>query len=149
MNTMKRFGVIATIGIAGALAAPQVVNADPTARTEESVTFPGFDPCTGTPHMLTVDTEVRTHQHRNTTVITYRPSGGSTDSGYLLKSSSRTTVLNPNTISDRLIEIWQHPDGRKMRAQVVVVIDAGTGMPRVLRTPPDTVSCIGGPTIMP
>lgn len=112
-----------------------------------SVTFPDDDPCTSTvdpeEHMVTVAGTASSHALPNGNVVVRYRRSVTTDSGYEGRGEA-VEVHNGQVFRLHWSDILTHPDGRMIRAHLVVVVDLKTSPPslRVLRGGP--VRCIRG-----
>lgn len=99
-----------------------------------SVTFPDDDPCTEpfdpTEHIVTISGTLFVHSLPNGKVVIRAERTITTDSEYEGRGE-HTFVDNGNVIEFQLNDINTHPDGRKFRAHVIVVVDLSAGTVRV------------------
>lgn len=101
-----------------------------------STTFPDNDPCTDVfdpkEHMVTISGTAWVHALPNGNTVMRAKRTITTDSGYEGRGV-QTEVINGNTRTFHLHDINTHPDGRKMRAEFVFIVDLSTQTVRVLR----------------
>lgn len=123
-STMRKFALLiaATVMIVAGFA-PISASADPPVVFEESFTFSGVNPCTGEPHDISIDLEVRLHpDHQNNLVVNLSRSGTTSDGAIML---SGTESFNENAIGLRahLNDVWHNPEtGDRFQALGLLVV---------------------------
>jgi len=118
--------------------APPAAADAPTAMPFE-VTFPDVNPCTGLMHTVTIAGTAYFHEHDGRVVgraertITTVPTG-------FVGHGTESFVDNGQVFMDRLTDILTNPDGDRIRAQFVIVVDLSTDTVRVEK---GEVTCLG------
>ena len=121
-----------------ALAAP--ASADPPTATPFSDTFPDVDPCTGGIHTVTIAGTSYVHSHGDRIVVRSERTITTAPTGYVGHGTD-TFVDNGRTLLFRLTDILRAPNGNKIKAQFIIVLDLATGTSRVER---GGLTCLGG-----
>jgi hypothetical protein len=142
-----------------ALAVPMLLIAcdqnDPTApdppqlkvgAANAPIPFPFFDqfddlnPCTGLFHTITVTGTQWRHEHNNNLVVREK-STITTSDGFEGKVSATdvTNFSGANVYKSTFNSMLTHPDGAKIRAHFVLVVDLETGTVRVFKFAADCV----------
>jgi len=125
---MKR--VIASILAIAILAFTAPAGADRPVEFTDSVTFPATNPCSGLDHEVTIDFEIRLHEHGNK-VIVHLKRTGTTDDGYVMDHGVENQVFNGNIFRAAFTDNWRRADGSKFKAQGVFVDNLNTGEVKV------------------
>ncbi len=78
--------------------------------------FEDVNPCTGEPHVITIELVIRERVHKNNFVATVRASGSTSD-GYTMVSGSETVVETKKGVNARFMDRWVGEDGSKFQAR--------------------------------
>ena len=120
-------GVLLAMGAAVTPAA-----ADPPMEFTDSFTFTDVNPCSGLDHEVTIDSEIRLHQHQDRVVVHVRRTG-STDSGYVMEHGVLSFQDNGKVVTQSFSDNWKRADGSKFKAQGTFVLDLSTNTVQVDR----------------
>lgn len=113
--------------------------ADPPTQFSDSVTFVDVNPCTGLNHTVTIAVTGSEHLHDGrlvghaTRTITTDPTG-------FVGHGTESFVDNGQIFRYRLTDILTNPDGDRIRARFVIVIDLSTETVRVEK---GELTCLG------
>jgi hypothetical protein len=113
--------------------------ADPPTQFSDSVTFVDVNPCTGLNHTVTIAVTGFEHFHDGrlvahaTRTITTDPTG-------FVGHGTESFVDNGQTFRYRLTDILRNPDGDRIRARFVIVIDLSSELVRVEK---GELACLG------
>ncbi len=136
MSRRIAFVVASFLLFAGFVASPAA--ADRPVEFTDSVTFVDTNPCTGLDHEITLNSEVRLHQHDGRIVVHVKRTGN-TDTGYVLEHGVLNLQDNGNVVSQAFSDKWTRADGSKFKAKGTFVLDLSTDTVRVDRF---SLSCI-------
>lgn len=106
---------LGTIGLMGSTAA-----ADRPVEFEDTLVFPEVNPCTNAPMLVTINAEVRLHEHGERFVAIVSRTG-STDDGYVMDHSVESAVFNGNVFRQGFMDQWRNEDGSKFQVRGVFV----------------------------
>ncbi len=118
------------------LAAPAA--ADPPTRFSDSVTFVDLNPCTGEPHQVTMTVTGSEHLHDGR-LVGHAKRTFTTDSGFV-GHGSVSYVDNGQISKGTFTDILTSPDGDRIRAHGVLVIDPSTD---TVRADQIGITCLG------
>ena len=125
---------LATLGFAAAPAA-----ADPPTTEPFSFTFEDVNPCTGLMHTVTIAGTAYFHEHDGRVVGRAERTIATVPTGFV-GHGTESFVDNGQVFMDRLTDILTNPDGDRIRAQFVIVVDLSTDTVRVEK---GEVTCLG------
>jgi hypothetical protein len=115
------------------------VAADAPIEFDDGDTFTDVNPCTGGDMMVTINVDVKVHEHRNN-FVAHVSKTGSTDDGYIMNHGSESQVGNKNVFRASFTDNWTNADGSKFKAQGTFVVDIETDTVRVDRF---RLRCVG------
>lgn len=148
------FSLVAVASLFAALLLPAAASADrPVQLPTETVTFGAPNPCTGEFHEVTLVFGVRSHQHRNGFVDIIDRSGTTSD-GFEMRNGREIQGVNFNNavFHSTFMDLWFNADtGQKFRVHgvFVAVFENGPPDPTEIRVENFSLTCIGGPTLLP
>jgi hypothetical protein len=129
---IKRLSLALTSAVLFTALVAMPAAADPPVESTDSVMFPDVNPCSGLIHQVTIDFEIRLHQHQNRVVV-HIGRTGSTDSGYRMDHGVLNAQNNGNVAKQTFSDIWSRDDGSKFKAQGTFVLDLSNNAARVDR----------------
>lgn len=139
--------LLATLGASPA-------SADKPFVIEDSDEFVDVNPCTGLEMDIRLDFVVAIHEHRNTLVVKIDRSGETSD-GSITRNGTETDTFNAMSEIGHIsfMDTWYNPEtGAKFMARgvgVAVLEDGPFAEPTEIRVERFSLSCIGGPTMLP
>jgi hypothetical protein len=113
--------------------------ADPPTQFSDSVTFVDVNPCTGLDHAVTIAVTVFEHFHDGR-VVGHAKRTITTDPTGFVGHGTDSVVDNGQIFKFRLTDILTNPDGDRIRARFVIVIDLSTETVRVEK---GELTCLG------
>lgn len=120
----------------------------------DSFSFPSINPCTGAPHLVTIDVMVRFHEHHNNFVINITRSGSTSD-GFVMHNGTETQNYNPvsEVATTQFKDFWRNSEtGQRFHVrgnQTLVFGDGIEAPPTEVRVENFSLRCIGAPTLLP
>ncbi|MEA2058759.1 MAG: hypothetical protein U9O63_08560 [Actinomycetota bacterium] len=141
----RRLAILATVTVLiGLVAAPAAAD-NPSAFGPFTFPIDGVDPCTGSPHQITLEFVVFAHEGHKNNFVERLEMSGSTDSGYVLVGGHNNFVANNNVVTSGFKEVWSNPEtGAKYQATGKFKI---TGNGAVVDE--FALRCVGAATILP
>lgn len=136
----RTIGVLAATGLGLASLGAAPAAADAPVEFSDSVTFTDVNPCSGLPMKVTINNELREHQHPNN-FVGHISKTGTTSDGYVMDNGVENFVANRNVVRGAFTDNWRHPDGSKFKAQGMFVFDLTN---EELRVDQFTLRCVGG-----
>ena len=120
--------------------------ADKPAAFSFSVTFTDLNPCTGTPHDITIFLDVYEHQEHNNNFVGRVVRTGFTSDGFEMFAGGERFILNNNVVVSSFRDMWRSEDGRMFTANGRFMLNFNQGQVKVDRF---ELRCIGDDTILP
>lgn len=139
--------LLATLGASPA-------SADKAFVFEDGAEFSDFNPCTGEPQDIMLSVVVKIHEHGNN-IVAKVDRAGTTSDGFVMRNGTETQTLNFKSLVGHFsfMDNWYNPEtGAKFQARGVGVAVFGDGPmadPTEFRVDRFSLSCVGGPTILP
>lgn len=115
------------------------VSADPPAEFGVTERYVAVNPCTGFEHLVTLNFDIRQHQHGNKRILRANVTGSTSD-GFVLKNGVYREKEVGDRFSSSVRNLWRHPDGSRFREQGRTVIDEATQGPIIDRR---RAKCLG------
>ena len=109
----------AGIGVVGLTGSP--ASADRPIEFSDSSTFADVNPCTDELVDITINVDVRLHEHKNGNVVVHVSRTGTTSDGYVMDHGQENFVSNGNVVRSTLNDVWRNGDGSAFQAQSVFV----------------------------
>jgi hypothetical protein len=130
--------ILLTLAALGLALAPPAAADPPTAMPFE-VTFSDVNPCTGLMHEVTIAGTEFVHSHDGRILI-YSKRTITTDPTRFVGHGTDTFVVNGQVAKYTMTDILTNPDGDRIRARTVFVLDLSTETVRVDKF---EVTCLG------
>ena len=146
IRNSKLAGLVAaaalSLGAVGLISSP--VSADKPTEIEDSVTFGAFNPCTDEPHDVTLNFDIRLHEHGEKAIV-HLSRTGTTDDGFVMNHGVETQVFNGNVFRAAFVDNWSSDDGSRfqVRGVFVVQVDAEDPSQDEVRVDRFTIRCLG------
>ena len=124
MKVLRFVALVVTMFLAATTIGTPPAAADAPSSFDFSDTFPAVNPCTGEPHLVTINFFGRVHEHGDREVVVIHRTGSTSD-GYAMDNSVVTQVANGQVIRGTLNDQWRGADGSAYRVRGVFVLAQG------------------------